>query len=730
MGHLVTLATCSLNQWALDFQGNADRILQSIREAKTAGASLRIGPELEITGYGCLDHFLESDTDLHAWESLVIILENPESQGILLDIGMPVTHKNVRYNCRVIAFNKEILLIRPKLSLANDGNYREMRYFSPWKGERIVENYYLPRIAHKLTGKTKVPIGDALISTLDSCLGTETCEELFTPISPGLGAGLDGCEIFSNSSGSHHELRKLNTRIDLIRQETLKSGGIYLYSNQQGCDGDRLYYDGSAMIIVNGRIVAQGSQFSLNDVEVVTATVDLEDVRSYRSQKSRALQATKQPKYERVEVNFSLSADSEDISPLVKPSPEIEVAYLLPEEEIAYGPACWLWDYLRRSKQAGFFLPLSGGIDSCATAVIVHSMCRLVYKDINEEKNPQVLKDLLTIVGEPSNSTWVPDSPKAVADRLFHTAYLGMAENSSKDTRSRAKALAQKIGAYHLDLNIDTVYHAVTTLFTTVTGYLPKYKMYGGTPASNLALQNIQARLRMVLSYLFAQLLPTVRGRNAKNPENKSPGGLLVLGSANVDESLRGYLTKYDCSSADINPIGGISKTDLKRFILWASTNFELPILQSFIDAPPTAELEPITDSYTQSDEADMGMSYNELSVYGRLRKNDKLGPYGMWSKLLHQWGDTLSPQQVYEKVRWFFWCYSINRHKMTTLTPSYHAEQYSPDDNRFDLRPFLYPSFDWAYKKIENRIKAMGAAGTRVPEGKEAEEAKVKKQS
>lgn len=33
-------------------------------------------------------------------------------------------------------------------------------------------------------------------------------------------------------------------------------------------------------------------------------------------------------------------------------------------------------------------------------------------------------------------------------------------------------------------------------------------------------------------------------------------GFLLVLGSANVDEGLRGYLTKYDCSSADVNPIG------------------------------------------------------------------------------------------------------------------------------------------------------------------------------
>lgn len=27
----------------------------------------------------------------------------------------------------------------------------------------------------------------------------------------------------------------------------------------------------------------------------------------------------------------------------------------------------------------------------------------------------------------------------------------------------------------------------------------------------------------------------------------------------------RGYLTKYDCSSADINPVGGISKADIRR---------------------------------------------------------------------------------------------------------------------------------------------------------------------
>jgi NH3-dependent NAD+ synthetase len=45
-----------------------------------------------------------------------------------------------------------------------------------------------------------------------------------------------------------------------------------------------------------------------------------------------------------------------------------------PEEEIAYGPACWLWDYLRRSGASGFLLPLSGGADSAATAAIVGCM--------------------------------------------------------------------------------------------------------------------------------------------------------------------------------------------------------------------------------------------------------------------------------------------------------------------------------------------------------------------
>src|SRR5579862_5306990 len=52
--------------------------------------SLRYTSKLTFLGlstnpnYRCLDHFLESDTALHAWESLVDILNDPVSTDILL----------------------------------------------------------------------------------------------------------------------------------------------------------------------------------------------------------------------------------------------------------------------------------------------------------------------------------------------------------------------------------------------------------------------------------------------------------------------------------------------------------------------------------------------------------------------------------------------------------------------------------------------------------------------
>jgi NAD+ synthase (glutamine-hydrolysing) len=586
-----------------------------------------------------------------------------------------------------------------------DGNYREGRYFIPWNRPQHVEEYELRELPDellKLQGSTTVPIGDGIVSALDCTIGAETCEELFTPRSPHNDLSLAGCEIITNSSGSHHSLRKLDTRISLIQEATRKCGGIYLYANQQGCDGDRLYYDGCAMIIVNGEIKALGTQFSLTDVEVLTATVDLEEVWSYRFAPSRGMQAIATPEYKRIQADFRLSPVGDIFDVESVPTPTRALRIHAPEEEISLGPACWMWDFLRRSGAAGFFIPLSGGLDSASTATLVYSMAKLVVEAV-EAGNEQVKKDIRRIAGPYHPEGWLPKTPQEVCNALLCTAYLGMKQQSSQDTRSRAKRLASDIGSYHVDMDIDNAFHSIKNFMPETTGFTPRFRSDGGAPAENLALQNIQARTRMVVSYYYAQMLPTVRQR---------PGGgsLLVLGSSNCDECLRGYLTKYDCSSADINPIGSISKTDLKKFLAWSRTAFSLPILQEFLDATPTAELEPITDDYVQSDEADMGMTYAELSVFGRLRKEARLGPYSMFLRLLHEWKDEYSPREVADKVKRFHHFYAINRHKATVMTPSYHAEAYSPDDNRFDLRPFLYPAFwsSWSFKKIDEVVATL----------------------
>jgi NAD+ synthase (glutamine-hydrolysing) len=63
--------------------------------------------------------------------------------------------------------------------LADDGNYYEGRWFTRWSKARYVEEYYLERIVGSITGQATVPIGDAILSTYDTCIGAEsksTCE--------------------------------------------------------------------------------------------------------------------------------------------------------------------------------------------------------------------------------------------------------------------------------------------------------------------------------------------------------------------------------------------------------------------------------------------------------------------------------------------------------------------------------------------------------------------------
>uniref|UniRef100_A0A8B9XY38 Uncharacterized protein n=1 Tax=Bos mutus grunniens TaxID=30521 RepID=A0A8B9XY38_BOSMU len=59
-----------------------------IEIAKHRGARYRLGPELEICGYGCWDHYYESDTLLHSPPGPGGPLESPVTQDIICGVGM------------------------------------------------------------------------------------------------------------------------------------------------------------------------------------------------------------------------------------------------------------------------------------------------------------------------------------------------------------------------------------------------------------------------------------------------------------------------------------------------------------------------------------------------------------------------------------------------------------------------------------------------------------------
>ena len=103
-----------------------------------------------------------------------------------------------------------------------------------------------------------------------------------------------------------------------------------------GCDGDRLYFDGCCLIALNDSFVAQGSQFTLQEVEITVATVDLDDVLSYRGAiGSRGPQSASSHAYPRCHIDINVCNVNSSSNYSI--SVPISLHYYMPEEEIMLG---------------------------------------------------------------------------------------------------------------------------------------------------------------------------------------------------------------------------------------------------------------------------------------------------------------------------------------------------------------------------------------------------------
>ena len=682
---------------------------------------------------------------------------------------MPISKDTSLYNCRVLLLNNKIIAIRPKTILANNGNYRENRWFTAWDDPVHSCWFKLPLILRELTKQDYVPFGSNLVvdlqlssrptdqqfgNTSSIRIGFEICEELWNPEPQHIGLfARRGCNLICNSSASYWEIRKLNKTLDLVRMATSKCGGVYAYANVIGCDGARLCFYGRSVIVSNGDIVAKTTNMNslLNEVDVAVAFVDLHSVLVYRHQNNikvkshlgngACLEFDSVAGFDGFSsaalLNYTGRLETLTIYvknfDLLRPTVTgyraqvIDELNLRPEQEIFYFASLWLWDYLRKCKFAkGFIVPLSGGLDSCSVALIVYSMCNLVARHIELPEIRVELRRILALENEEALNKFVEQHrdqlDKALCGRLLRCCYLKTLY-SGEASKRRADELAASICAEFHVLDFTGAYQNIHELGESLAISKPadaqNVKPIGNPqdsqqdnqtnrPAVSILQQNLQARIRMLLTYYL------------------SGGTRLVLATGNVDEALVGYLTKYDCSAADLNPIGSLSKQDLRKFIEFIRDRFfaDRPQnIDAILNATPSAEL----SGEEQKDEDEIGLTYEELSWLGSLRKGDIgcYGPFGMFCKLWSEranpnfkvndkpvnLADCERPEQLAAKVKRFFVLYARNRHKQTVLTPALHAVTYSPDDNRFDHRQFLYDTnWQWQFDQIDKYVSTLEA--------------------
>ncbi len=154
---------------------------------------------------------------------------------------------------------------------------------------------------------------------------------------------------------------------------------------------------------------------------------------------------------------------------------------------------------------------------------------------------------------------------KTIPAKQIYGLIMPTATNQSQDIED-AQSVAEQLGINFELIQLDSIIAAYPSAMQTL---------------------NLPARIRMALLYSKAN---TLNG--------------LVVGTGNKSELLTGYFTKYGDGGVDLLPIGHLYKTQV-----WQLAK-QLGVLQRIIDKTPTAGLKP-----NQTDEQDLGMSYQDLDV-------------------------------------------------------------------------------------------------------------------
>jgi NAD+ synthase (glutamine-hydrolysing) len=255
---------------------------------------------------------------------------------------------------------------------------------------------------------------------------------------------------------------------------------------------------------------------------------------------------------------------------------------------------------------------------------------------------------------------------------LLTTAYQAT-RHSGDATRKAARGVAEAIGARHVELDVEGI----------VAGYVERIEASLGRtlawPADDIALQNIQARVRAPSVWLIANL-----------------EGKLLLSTSNRSEAAVGYATMDGDTAGGLSPIAGVDKNFVRAFLRWLEREGPLgvgpiPALAAVNVQAPTAELRPAEAA--QTDEADL-MPYDLLDFVERAAIRDKRSPREILT-LLEVSFSQYTRAELVEFLRRFFTLFARNQWKRERYAPSFHVDDESLDPKTWYRFPILSGGFE-----------------------------------
>ena len=719
----LTLATASLNQTPLDWEGNITRILEalrtlSIRTSSYSGApDIVLLPELCISGYGCEDAFHSTDVIHRSIDALLNIAA--EARVILPDsavvCGLPLRIHDHIYNCAAVLYDGKIQGITPKSNLAGDGVHYEPRWFTAF-------NPLDDEFRSIVLNGVEIPFGMLLFEVKNLRFCIEICEDSWVANRPALHYITGGLDIILNPAASHFAFAKQETRKNIARESSRAFSCLYASVNSLGNEAGRLIYDGGGIFASNGDIMLESPRLSYRDSILSEVYLDLEPNRvmrgrtySYKEQKGPVGRAF--PDLNVVRINptqpdlFRLPLPREQVY-FIKANVPGDVKshnhnINTRELEFLRTVTLGLFDYFRKSGVKGIVISLSGGADSATCAVMVQRMVlysiqelgaeqtlrRLGLEEIEQENlvkdyDNRVQKRKKTPVlsmNQDTVETQTPAPEKIVSleevtafitSKILHTVYQET-DQSSSVTREAAAEVARALNANHHEVSIQSI----------IDGYRTSVERLLGTGLTwekdDLTLQNIQARARSPMAWMLA---------NAT--------GSLLLTTSNRSEAAVGYCTMDGDTSGGLAPIAGIDKASIRNWLEFMEKTGDplggpIPALKAVNAQQPTAELRPQGDN--QTDESDL-MPYDLLDKIEKLAIRDREAPGEVLEALLNtdEIIEEYEPDVLRNHIKRFFKLWARNQWKRERYAPSFHL-----DDENLDPRTwYRFPILSGGYQE------------------------------